>query len=116
MNSDAMRAFQAAIERNPNYYEAHLALGVAMRKAGNMTEARPHFEKAAGERRCGGARSRGEGASVMRVVIIGGSGHIGSYLTPRLVNGGHTVVNVSRRQAAAVPSSTARGRRSNTQS
>ncbi len=34
----------------------------------------------------------------MRVVIIGGSGHIGSYLTPRLVNCGHTVVSVSRRQ------------------
>lgn len=34
----------------------------------------------------------------MRVVIIGGSGHIGSYLTPRLVNCGHTVVSVSRHQ------------------
>jgi nucleoside-diphosphate-sugar epimerase len=34
----------------------------------------------------------------MRVVIIGGSGHIGSYLTPRLVNCGHTVVSVSRRK------------------
>lgn len=32
----------------------------------------------------------------MRVVIIGGSGHIGSYLTPRLVQAGHSVVNVSR--------------------
>jgi len=32
----------------------------------------------------------------MRVVIIGGSGHIGSYLTPRLARAGHTVVNVTR--------------------
>jgi nucleoside-diphosphate-sugar epimerase len=32
----------------------------------------------------------------MRVVIIGGSGHIGSYLTPRLVEAGHTVLSVSR--------------------
>lgn len=34
----------------------------------------------------------------MRVVIIGGSGHIGTYLTPRLVDAGHTVLNVSRGQ------------------
>lgn len=34
----------------------------------------------------------------MRVVIIGGSGHIGSYLTPRLVDAGHAVVCVSRGQ------------------
>jgi nucleoside-diphosphate-sugar epimerase len=34
----------------------------------------------------------------MRVVIIGGSGHIGTYLTPRLVVAGHSVVNVSRGQ------------------
>jgi len=32
----------------------------------------------------------------MRVVIIGGSGHIGSYLTPRLVSAGHEVFCVSR--------------------
>lgn len=32
----------------------------------------------------------------MRVAIIGGSGHIGSYLTPRLVEAGHTVLCVSR--------------------
>jgi nucleoside-diphosphate-sugar epimerase len=32
----------------------------------------------------------------MKVIIIGGSGHIGTYLTPRLVETGHTVVNVSR--------------------
>ena len=34
----------------------------------------------------------------MRVAIIGGSGHIGSYLTPRLVEAGHTVLCVSRGQ------------------
>jgi len=34
----------------------------------------------------------------MRVVIIGGSGHVGTYLVPRLVEAGHTVVNVSRGQ------------------
>lgn len=32
----------------------------------------------------------------MRVVVIGGSGHIGTYLVPRLVEAGHEVVNVSR--------------------
>jgi nucleoside-diphosphate-sugar epimerase len=32
----------------------------------------------------------------MRVVIIGGSGHIGSYLTPRLLEAGHSVLCVSR--------------------
>ncbi len=32
----------------------------------------------------------------MRVVIIGGSGHIGSYLTPLLVEHGHDVTSVSR--------------------
>lgn len=32
----------------------------------------------------------------MRIVLIGGSGHIGSYLVPRLVQAGHEVINVSR--------------------
>ncbi|GAB2625349.1 NAD-dependent epimerase/dehydratase family protein [Pseudactinotalea suaedae] len=32
----------------------------------------------------------------MRVVVIGGSGHIGTFLVPRLVRAGHEVVNVSR--------------------
>jgi nucleoside-diphosphate-sugar epimerase len=31
-----------------------------------------------------------------KVVIIGGSGHVGTYLVPRLVAAGHRVVNVSR--------------------
>ncbi len=36
----------------------------------------------------------------MRVVIIGGSGHVGTYLVPRLVEAGHEVVNISRGQRA----------------
>ena len=32
----------------------------------------------------------------MRVVVIGGTGHIGSFLTPRLVAAGHEVVVLSR--------------------
>ena len=32
----------------------------------------------------------------MRVIIIGGTGHIGSYLVPKLVSAGHDVVCVSR--------------------
>ena len=31
-----------------------------------------------------------------RIVIIGGSGHVGAYLVPALVERGHEVVNVSR--------------------
>lgn len=34
-----------------------------------------------------------------RVVIIGGSGHVGTYLVPRLVEAGHQVLNVSRGSA-----------------
>lgn len=34
----------------------------------------------------------------MRVVIIGGTGHVGTYLVPRLVADGHDVINVSRSQ------------------
>ncbi len=32
----------------------------------------------------------------MRVAVIGGTGHIGSYLTPRLFDAGHSVICVSR--------------------
>ncbi|HKP23743.1 MAG TPA: NAD-dependent epimerase/dehydratase family protein [Dongiaceae bacterium] len=35
-----------------------------------------------------------------RIVIIGGSGHVGSYLVPALVERGHEVVNVSRGASA----------------
>lgn len=37
----------------------------------------------------------------MRVVVIGGTGHIGSYLLPRLVRAGHEVVNISRGQRSS---------------
>ena len=33
-----------------------------------------------------------------RIVIIGGSGHVGGYLVPRLVQAGHEVLNVTRGQ------------------
>jgi len=36
----------------------------------------------------------------MRVVVIGGSGHIGTFLVPRLVRAGHDVVAVSRGRQA----------------
>lgn len=36
-----------------------------------------------------------------RVVVIGGSGHVGTYLVPGLVAAGHDVVNVSRGQRRA---------------
>lgn len=34
----------------------------------------------------------------MRVVIIGGSGHVGSYMVPMLVERGHEVINITRGQ------------------
>lgn len=37
----------------------------------------------------------------MRIVVIGGSGHIGTFLVPRLVRAGHEVVNISRGQRAS---------------
>jgi nucleoside-diphosphate-sugar epimerase len=36
----------------------------------------------------------------MRIVVIGGTGHVGSYLVPRLFEAGHDVTVVSRRQRA----------------
>ncbi len=32
----------------------------------------------------------------MRIAVIGGTGHVGSFLVPRLVRSGHDVVNISR--------------------
>ncbi|MCA9890882.1 MAG: NAD-dependent epimerase/dehydratase family protein, partial [Anaerolineae bacterium] len=32
----------------------------------------------------------------MKVVVIGGTGHVGTYLVPRLVEAGHEVVCISR--------------------
>ena len=43
----------------------------------------------------------------MRVIVIGGSGHIGTYLTPRLVEEGHHVISVSRSQRQPYLSHTA---------
>jgi nucleoside-diphosphate-sugar epimerase len=37
----------------------------------------------------------------MRVVVIGGSGHIGTFLLPRLVRGGYEVINISRGQRSS---------------
>ena len=31
-----------------------------------------------------------------RIVVIGATGHIGTYLVPRLVRGGHEVIAISR--------------------
>ena len=36
----------------------------------------------------------------MKVIIIGGTGHVGTYLVPRLVMAGHEVVSVSRQKRA----------------
>ncbi|XOV91310.1 MAG: NAD-dependent epimerase/dehydratase family protein [Bacteroidota bacterium] len=36
----------------------------------------------------------------MKIVIIGGTGHIGTYLIPRLIKDGHEVVCVSRQQSS----------------
>jgi nucleoside-diphosphate-sugar epimerase len=33
-----------------------------------------------------------------RVVVIGATGHIGTYLVPRLVDAGHEVITISRGQ------------------
>src|SRR3954463_1921681 len=37
----------------------------------------------------------------MRVAVIGGSGHIGTFLVPRLVRAGHEVISISRGQRAS---------------
>jgi nucleoside-diphosphate-sugar epimerase len=36
----------------------------------------------------------------VKIVVIGGSGHIGTFLVPRLVRAGHEVVNISRGSSA----------------
>jgi nucleoside-diphosphate-sugar epimerase len=36
----------------------------------------------------------------MRAIVIGGTGHIGTYLIPRLVSSGYEVFNVSRSKRA----------------
>jgi nucleoside-diphosphate-sugar epimerase len=37
----------------------------------------------------------------MRIIVIGGSGHIGTFLVPRLVRAGHEVVTISRGQRSS---------------
>jgi nucleoside-diphosphate-sugar epimerase len=37
----------------------------------------------------------------MKLVVIGGTGHIGTFLVPRLVRAGHEVVNISRGRTSA---------------
>lgn len=37
----------------------------------------------------------------MRIVVIGGSGHVGSFLIPRLVRSGHEVINITRGASTA---------------
>lgn len=37
----------------------------------------------------------------MRIVVIGGSGHIGTFLIPRLVRAGHDLINISRGQRSS---------------
>ncbi len=32
----------------------------------------------------------------MRIIVIGGKGHVGTYLAPRLVEAGHEVISISR--------------------
>ena len=46
----------------------------------------------------------------MRVVMIGGTGHVGTYLVPRLVEAGHEVVCVSRGRRSAYRAHAAWGR------
>ena len=36
----------------------------------------------------------------IKVVIIGGTGHAGTYLVPRLIEAGHEVVSVSRQESS----------------
>jgi nucleoside-diphosphate-sugar epimerase len=38
------------------------------------------------------------GVNIMKIVVIGGSGHVGTYLVPMLVELGHEVINVTRGQ------------------
>jgi nucleoside-diphosphate-sugar epimerase len=39
--------------------------------------------------------------TIMKIVVIGGSGHIGTFLVPRLVRAGHEVTNISRGRRSA---------------
>jgi nucleoside-diphosphate-sugar epimerase len=37
-----------------------------------------------------------KGDKIMRVVVIGGTGHVGTYLVPKLIGAGHEVINLTR--------------------
>ena len=60
------------------------------------------FEVLAAEIEVGTARSlnrtcdRLARVMTVRIVVIGGSGHVGSFLVPRLIRAGHEVVNLAR--------------------
>jgi uncharacterized protein YbjT (DUF2867 family) len=40
----------------------------------------------------------------MRVVVIGGSGHVGTFLVPRLIVAEHEVVSISRGKRSLISS------------
>src|SRR4030042_1692901 len=46
----------------------------------------------------------------MRVVVIGGTGHVGTYLVPRLGAGGHEGVGIRRGAGEAAPAPAAGGK------
>ena len=43
----------------------------------------------------------------MFVIIIGGTGHVGTYLVPRLIEAGHEVIAVSRQERSTYQSNPA---------
>ena len=43
----------------------------------------------------------------MRVIIIGGTGHVGTYLVPRLIEAGHEAISVSRQERSPYQSNAA---------
>src|SRR5205085_12675442 len=43
---EAMRLYETALEKNPNLYEAHAAIGVTLDLEGKYAEARKHLQQA----------------------------------------------------------------------
>ena len=39
---------------------------------------------------------------MLRIVIIGGTGHVGTYLVPRLVRSGYEVISISRARGGPI--------------
>ncbi|WP_193373095.1 NAD-dependent epimerase/dehydratase family protein [Paraburkholderia hospita] len=62
-----------------------------------MTKISPFFLRAVSNRN--GRLPFKEREAQVRIAIIGGSGHVGTYLVPRLVEAGHQVIVVSRRES-----------------